>query len=124
MGVVIHGEVGQPGTGVSVYAHLIALFQVEQNSVAGHGILVVVLVVLVENGGHFFAVQADGQQGLLVVVGGHVEDEEIAAAQGASEATGVGIHTAANVDAGALKKRSKLLFWEKVIKAIFLILGR
>ena len=105
MGVVIHGEVGQPGTGVSVYAHLIALFQVEQNSVAGHGILVVVLVVLVENGGHFFAVQADGQQGLLVVVGGHVEHEQVAAAQGASEDAGVGVHAASYVHAGALKSK-------------------
>ena len=103
MGVVIHGEVGQPGTGVSVYAHLIALFQVEQNSVAGHGILVVVLVVLVENGGHFFAVQADGQQGLLVVVGGHVEHEHVESADGAGEDAGVGVHATAGVDRGALK---------------------
>ena len=103
MGVVIHGEIGQPGTGVSVNAHLIALLQVEQNGVAGHGILVVVLMVLIENGSDFFAVQADRQQSFLVIMSGHMEGKQIATTQGASEDTGVGVHAATNVDAGALE---------------------
>ena len=112
MGVVIHGEIGQPGTGVSVNAHLIALLQVEQNGVAGHGILVVVLMVLIENGSDFFAVQADGQQSFLVVMSGHVEGEQIATTQGASEDTGVGVHAATHVDASALKTVKRSL-WVK-----------
>ena len=46
VGVVVHGEVGQPGAGVGVHADLVALLQAQQDGGAGHGVLVVVLVVL------------------------------------------------------------------------------
>jgi len=67
VGVVVHGEVGQPGAGVGVHADLVALLQAQQDGGAGHGVLVVVLVVLVEDGGNLIAIEADGEQGLLVV---------------------------------------------------------
>ena len=46
VGVVVHWEVGQPGAGVGVHADLVALLQAQQDGGAGHGVLVVVLVVL------------------------------------------------------------------------------
>ena len=58
---------------------------------------------LVEDGSNFLAVESDGEEGLLVVVGGDVEDKEIGAAHGCGEDAGVGVHASANVAAGALK---------------------
>ena len=46
MGVVVHGEIGQPGAGVGVHADLVALLQAQQDGGAGHGVLEVVLVIL------------------------------------------------------------------------------
>ena len=61
------------------------------------------MTYLVEDGGHLLAVEADGEQGLLVVVGGDVEDEQVAAAHGGVEDTGVGVHATTNIDGCALK---------------------
>ena len=46
MGVVVHREVGEPSAGVGVDDDLVALLQVDDDGRAGHGVLVVVLVVL------------------------------------------------------------------------------
>ena len=45
----------------------------------------------------------DGQEGLLVVVGGDVEHEEVAAAHGGGKDAGVGVQTAAHVAVGAVE---------------------
>ena len=50
VGVVVHGEVGQPGAGVSVHHDLVAAVDVDDDVLTGHGVLVVVLVVLVKDG--------------------------------------------------------------------------
>ena len=50
MGVVVHGEVGQPGAGVGVHHDLVAAVDVDDDVLTGHGVLVVVLVVLVKDG--------------------------------------------------------------------------
>ena len=46
VGVVVHGEVSQPGAGVGVDHDLVALLQVDDDGGASHRVLVVVLVVL------------------------------------------------------------------------------
>ena len=46
VGVVVHGEVGEPSAGVGVDHDLVALLQVDDDGGAGHGVFVVVLVVL------------------------------------------------------------------------------
>ena len=97
MGVVVHGEVRQPGPGVGVHHHLVPLHGVDDDGLAGHAVLVVVLVVLVEDGGDLLAVLPDGEQGLLVVVGGDVELEEVDAAHGAGEDAGVDVQAATNI---------------------------
>ena len=97
MGVVVHGEVGQPGAGVGVHHDLVSPLHVHDDVLAGHAVLVVVLVVLVEDGGDLLAVLPDGEQGLLVVVGGDVELEEVDPAHGAGEDAGVDIQAAANI---------------------------
>ena len=102
VGVVVHGEVGQPGTGVGVYHDLVTAVAVDQDGGASHGVLVVVLVVLVKDGGDFLAVPADGEEGLLVVVGGDVEDEEVSAAGGGGEDAGLGVHAATSIGRTAL----------------------
>ena len=71
--VVVHGEVSEPGAGVGVHHHLVPLHAVDDDGLASHAVLVVVLVVLVEDGGDLLTVLADGQQSLLVVVGGDME---------------------------------------------------
>jgi hypothetical protein len=52
VGVVVHGEVSQPGAGVGVHHNLVAAVDVDDDVLAGHGVLVVVLVVLVKDGGN------------------------------------------------------------------------
>ena len=52
MGVVVHGEVGEPGAGVGIHHDLVSAVDVDDNVLAGHAVLVVVLVVLVEDGGN------------------------------------------------------------------------
>ena len=73
MGVVVHGEVGEPGAGVGVHHDLVSALHVDDDVLPSHRVLVVVLVVLVEDGGDLLTVLADGQQSLLVVVGGDME---------------------------------------------------
>jgi len=102
VGVVVHREVSQPCASVGIHADFIAPFEVEQDGGSSHGILVVVLVVLVEHGGYFFSIEADGEQGFLVVVSGDVEDKQVAATHRSVEDTSIGIHATANVDASAL----------------------
>ena len=71
--VVVHGEVSQPGAGVGVHHDLVPALHVQDDVLPSHRVLVVVLVVLVKDGGDLLTVLADGQQSLLVVVGGDVE---------------------------------------------------
>ena len=52
MGVVVHGEVGEPGAGVGVHHDLVTSLHVHDDVLASHAVLVVVLVVLVEDGGN------------------------------------------------------------------------
>ena len=60
-------------------------------------------MVLVEDAGNLLAVLADGQQRLLVVVGGNVEHEQVAAANGGGEDTGIGVKSTANIAVGAVE---------------------
>ena len=60
VGVVVHGEVGEPGTGVGVHNDLVAPLDVQDDVLTGHGVLVVVLVVLVKDGGDLLAVLPNG----------------------------------------------------------------
>ena len=101
--VVVHGEVRQPGAGVGVHHDLIPALHVQDDVLPGHRVLVVVLVVLVEDGGDLLAVLPDGEEGLLVVVGGDVELEEVDAAGGAGEDARVDVQAAAHVAVGAVE---------------------
>merc|ERR1711934_1161186 len=103
VGVVVHGEVGQPGAGVGVNHDLVSALNVNDDVLSGHGVLVVVLMVLVEDGGNLLTVLADGQESLLVVVGGNVELEHVGSAAWAGEDAGVGVEAAAVVAVGALE---------------------
>ena len=78
--VVVHGEVCEPGAGVRVDHDLVPADAVDHDALAGHRVLVVVLVVLVEDGRHLLPVLPDAQQRLLVVVGGDMKHEEVLAA--------------------------------------------
>ena len=82
---------------------LVAPLGVDDDGLSGHGVLVVVLVVLVEDGGDLLAVLPDGEERLLVVVGGDVEDEQVRPARRRSEDTGFGVHPAPAVAVAALK---------------------
>ena len=57
----------------------------------------VVLVVLVEHRGNLFPVLSDREKGLLVVMGGNVEEEEIDAGEGSGEDSRGNIHPATHV---------------------------
>ena len=57
----------------------------------------IVLVVLVKDRGNLFPILSDREQGLLVVMGGNVEEEEIDAGEGSGEDSGVNIHRATHV---------------------------
>merc|ERR1711934_38056 len=103
VGVVVHGEVGQPGAGVGVNHDLVSALNIDDDVLAGHGVLVVVLVVLVEDGGDLLTVLADGKESLLVVVGGNVELEHVGSTAGAGEDAGVDVEAAAVVAVGALE---------------------
>ena len=61
------------------------------------------LVVLVKDGGDLLAVLPDGEQGLLVVVGGDVELEEVDAPGGAGEDAGVDVEAAPDIAVGAVE---------------------
>ena len=58
---------------MTVFTHLVSPGGLEDDGLAGHRVLVVVLVVLVEDGRHLLPVLPDAQQRLLVVVGGDME---------------------------------------------------
>jgi len=103
VGVVVHGEVGQPCAGVGVHNDLVAAVDVDDDVLSGHAVLVVVLMVLIEDRGNFLAVLSDGQKRLLVVVGGNVEHEHVAAASRSGEDTGVGVKSTADVAVGAVE---------------------
>ena len=103
MGVVVHGEVCQPGAGVGVHHHLVPLHAVHDDGLAGHAVLVVVLVVLVEDGGDLLTIFSNGQQSLLIVVGGDVELEEVDPSHWTSEDPGVDVQTAAYVAVSAVE---------------------
>ena len=67
-----------PGQSLHLYAiHLVSPLDVVDHVGAGHRVLVVVLVVLVKHGGDLGVIDPDGEQGLLVVVGGQVELEHV-----------------------------------------------
>merc|ERR1719342_1526359 len=70
MGVVVHGEVSQPGTSVGIHNNLISSLHIHDDVLACHAVLVV-------DGCNFFSVLADGQEGLLVVMCGNVELEHV-----------------------------------------------
>ena len=93
----------------SLFTRLVAPLRVDDDGLAGHGVLVVVLVVLVEDGGDLLAVLPDGEQRLLVVVRGDVEDEEVRPARGSGEDARLGVHAAARVAVTALKKRKVVM---------------
>ena len=103
MGVVVHGEVREPGPGVGVHHNLVAPLHVQDDVLAGHRVLVVVLVVLVEDGRHLLPVLPDAQQRLLVVMGGDVEHKEVLATNGDSEDARVGVKTASSVAVGPVE---------------------
>merc|ERR1712121_582971 len=103
VGVVVHGEVREPGAGVSINHDLVSALHINDDVLPGHRVLVVVLVVLVKNGGDLLAVLADGKQSLLVVVGGNVELEHVGSAAGAGEDAGVNVEATAVVAVGALE---------------------
>ena len=101
--VVVHGEVSEPGAGVRVDHDLVPADAVDHNALAGHRVLVVVLVVLVEDGRHLLPVLPDAQQRLLVVVGGDMKHEEVLAANRDGENAGVRVKTAAHVAVDAVE---------------------
>ena len=101
--VVVHGEVCEPGAGVRVDHDLVPADAVDHDALASHRVLVVVLVVLVEDGRHLLPVLPDAQQRLLVVVGGDVKHEEVLAANRDGENAGVGVKTAAHVAVDAVE---------------------
>ena len=50
--VVVHGEVSEPGAGVCVHHDLVSSLHVQDDVLSSHGVLVVVLVVLIKDGGN------------------------------------------------------------------------
>ena len=95
---------------------LVAPLGVDDDGLSGHGVLVVVLVVLVEDGGDLLAVLPDGEERLLVVVGGDVELEEVDAPGGAGEDASVDVQTAPDIAVGAVE--GEVLFATTVIGLI------
>ena len=122
MGVVVHGEVRQPGPGVGVHHHLVPLHTVDDDGLAGHAVLVVVLVVLVEDGGDLLAVLPDGEEGLLVVVGGDVELEEVDATHRTGEDAGVNIQTSSNIAVGPME--GEMFLTATIVRLVSTIRGQ
>merc|ERR1719348_746783 len=60
-------------------------------------------MVLVKDGGNLLTILPDGQEGLLVVMGGNVELEEVGSTSGAGEDSSVNVKTTTNVGVGALE---------------------
>merc|ERR1719225_697722 len=101
--VVVHGEVSQPGAGVGVNHNLISTLNSDDDVLPSHRVLVVVLVVLVEDGGDLLTVLTDGKKSFLVVMGGNVELEHVGSTTGACEDAGVNVEAATIVAVGALE---------------------
>ena len=116
MRVVVHGEVSEPGAGVGVHHHLVPLHAVDDDGLASHAVLVVVLVVLVEDGGNLLPILPDGQQRLLVVVGGDVELEEVDASGGTGEDASVNIQSSSNIAVGAME--GEVFFTTSIIRLV------
>ena len=57
----------------------------------------VILVVLVKHRRNLFPVLSHREQGLLIVMGGNMEEEEIDAGEGSGEYAGVDVHPSAHV---------------------------
>ena len=74
------------------------------------------LVILVKDGCDLLSVLPDAEQGLLVVVGGDVELEEVDATSGAGEDASVDVQTASNIAVGAVE--GEVLFATTVIGLI------
>jgi len=103
VGVVVHGEVSQPGSSVGVDNNLISSLHIHDDVLSGHAVLVVILMVLVEDGCNFLSILADGQKCLLVVMGGNVELEHVGSSCGAGEDSGVSVKTTTDVAVCALE---------------------
>ena len=82
---------------------MLLFLYLDNNGLTSHGVLVIVLMVLVKDGGNLFTILPDGQQSLLVVVGGNVEHEQIGATAGSSEDTSVSIKSTSNIAVGAVE---------------------
>ena len=59
VGVVVHGEVSQPGASVGVHADFIALFEVEQDGGSSHGVLMIIFMILIKNGSNLFTIHTN-----------------------------------------------------------------
>ena len=73
-------------------------------------------VILVKDGCDLLSILPDAEQGLLVVVGGDVELEEVDATSGAGEDASVDVQTAPNIAVGAVE--GEVLFATTVIGLI------
>ena len=73
-------------------------------------------VILVKDGCALLSILPDAEQGLLVVVGGDVELEEVDATSGAGEDASVDVQTASNIAVGAVE--GEVLFATTVIGLI------
>ena len=104
MGVVVHGEVCQPGARVGVDHDLVSLETVDDNALAGHRVLVVVFVVLIKDRSHFLPIFPDAKQRLLVVVCGDMEHEEVLAAHRDTEDARVRIEATSNIAVNAVER--------------------
>merc|ERR1711963_278189 len=96
-------KVSQPSSSVCVDNDLIASLHIEDDVLTGHTVLMVVLVVLVEDGSNLLSILPDGQERLLVVMGGDVELEHVGSSTGAGEDSSVDIKTTPNVAGGTLE---------------------
>merc|ERR1719350_1417099 len=81
----------------------ISPLDIHDDVLTGHAVLVVVLMVLVEDGSNLLSILADGQKCLLVVVGGNVELEHVGSPSGAGEDTSISIKTTTNVAVSSLE---------------------
>ena len=76
----------------------------------------IVLVVLVKDRGNLFPVLSDREQGLLVVMGGNVEEEEVDAGEGSGEYAGVDVHPSAHVARDPFK--AEIFFASPVVSLV------
>ena len=76
----------------------------------------VILVVLVKQRRNLFPVLSHREQGLLIVMGGNMEEEEIDASEGSGEYARVNIHGAAHVARDPFK--AEIFFASPVISLV------